>query len=86
MKIGLVSDIFRNNDIDFNCQQINKRLAEAKDRNIDLLCFGESFLHGFDGLTWQHGEDLKRACSQEGETIKGLPMGELGLLEFAYDD
>ncbi len=72
MKIGLVSEIFRNNDIGFNCRQIDKRLAEAKERNIDLVCFGESFLQGFDGLTWQHKEDLQRACSQEGETIQSI--------------
>ncbi len=52
MKIGLVSELFRNGDMEFNVEQMRQRLIECSTQGFDLICFGESFLQGFDGLAW----------------------------------
>jgi len=72
MKIGLVSEIFRDGNIEYNVNQIKKRLIEGSRKNIDLICFGESFLQGFDGLSWEYHEDLTRDCSQKDDIIRSL--------------
>jgi len=72
MKIGLVSDVFRDGNIEYNVNQIKKRLKEGSRKKIDLICFGESFLQGFDGLSWEYHEDLSRACSQKDDIILSL--------------
>ena len=69
MKIGLVSEEFIDGDIKFNCRQIEKRLIECSQKGLDLICFGESFLQGFQGLTWDYAEDLRRAKSQDDEVV-----------------
>lgn len=72
MKIGLVAELFRNGDIKFNVEQMRKHLLEGSARGFDLICFGESFLQGFDGLSWEYVKDLKRACSRNGDVIQRL--------------
>ena len=44
MRFGLASYEFRNNDISFNLSQIEKAIKEAKEKDVQLLCFGETFL------------------------------------------
>ncbi len=63
MKIGLVSYEFKNNDIEFNISQIEKALKNA--HSIDLLCFGEAFLQGFDAFSWNYENDKKIAISKD---------------------
>lgn len=71
MKIGLVQYKFINNDIDFNLSQIEKALkAYAKD--VDLLCFGESFLQGFDALSWNYESDKEIALFVDSKEIKRI--------------
>jgi predicted amidohydrolase len=74
MKIGLVSECFKNRDIEYNVEQIKKRLIEARDKNIDLVCFGEAFLQGFDALSWNYEGDLSTAISKNDEIINSLKM------------
>ncbi len=63
MKIGLVSYEFINNDIEFNISQIEKALKGA--HSMDLLCFGEAFLQGFDAFNWNYENDKEIAISKD---------------------
>lgn len=48
MILGLATYKFINNDIEFNISQIEKAIKSSE--NIDILCFGEAFLQGFDAF------------------------------------
>ena len=50
MRIALASARVRNNDMAFNLSQMRKYMAQAREQNADLVCFGEAFLQGFDAL------------------------------------
>ena len=64
MKIGLASYRFKNRNITFNLSQIEKALQESQ-RKVDLLCFGETFLQGFDSLCWEFQTDKDMAITQD---------------------
>jgi len=70
MKIGLVSGLMEDNNIEQQIFQIEHYVS--KNKTFDLLCFGESFLHGFEGLTWNYDEDIKRALKQTDKKIKQI--------------
>ena len=70
MKIGLVSALMKDNSIEDQLREIEYYISLCKD--YDLLCFGESFLHGFRGLTWNYEEDIKRALDRSGPVITYL--------------
>ncbi|OLS03235.1 carbon-nitrogen hydrolase family protein [Tissierella creatinophila] len=55
MKIGLVAALIKDNDVDHQLSVIESYLKKNKD--CELLCFGESFLQGFDALTWDYEID-----------------------------
>jgi len=67
MKIGLVSEKYADRDIRYNLSVIEKHLKTNKD--CDLFLFGESFLHGFDALTWEYEKDVEIAVSLNSDTI-----------------
>ena len=71
MKIGLASYKFIDNDIDFNILQIKKALESAKGK-ADIVCFGESFLQGFDSLSWSFESDKNIAISQDSTTMQEI--------------
>ena len=71
MRIGAVSYRCRNKDIDFNLSQIERALKETEGK-VDLLCFPEAFLQGFDSLCWDYKIDKQIACTQDGEAIGRL--------------
>ena len=71
MNIGLVSYEFKNHDLAFNIRQIKKALRAVGDK-VDLLCFGESFLQGFDSLSWSFTVDKKVAVSMDSEAMKSI--------------
>lgn len=71
MRIGLASYEFRNSDIEFNFCQIEKAMYSIQ-RSADLLCFGESFLQGFDALTWNYDSDKDIAISQNSQLMNRL--------------
>ena len=49
MRIGLVSYRCENKNVFFNISQIERAMSEEKGK-VDLLCFGEALLQGFDSL------------------------------------
>ncbi|NMA00216.1 MAG: hypothetical protein GX924_04175 [Clostridiaceae bacterium] len=71
MNIGLAVYTSQNNDMAFNIGQMEKALEQARD-NIDLLCFGESFLQGFDALSWNADDDIEIAIAQNSDVIQHL--------------
>lgn len=71
MKIGLADYEFVNGDIEHNISQIEKGLKAAQGR-ADLLCFGETFLQGFDSLNWQYENDRYIAVAAGSETMRRL--------------
>ncbi len=70
MILGLAAYKFINNDIKFNISQIKKAILTSK--NIDMLCFGEAFLHGFDAFNWNYENDKKIAISKNSNIMKTL--------------
>lgn len=69
MKIGLACYEFKNNDIPFNISQMEKVLKCAQEK-VDLLCFGETFLQGFDALCWNYETDKDLAISTDSEVMR----------------
>ena len=69
MRIGLASYPFVNNDVDHNLAQMEAalRLAQGK---VELLCFGEAFLQGFDALSWNYDDDKYIALSADSEPMQ----------------
>lgn len=72
VKIGLVSEVFRDGDLEFNANQIKKRLLKCSQLGFNLVCFGEAFLQGFEALNWDYNIDSKLAVSQTDEIINSL--------------
>ena len=71
MKIALCAARFVNGDVPGNIKRMifymKKYGAEA-----DLVCFGEAFLQGFDGLIWNYDEDVRVAVEQDSPEISRL--------------
>ena len=68
MRIGLVSFVCKNRDISFNMSQIERALREAQGK-VDLLCFGEAYLQGFDCLCWDYAVDKEMALELNSQAI-----------------
>ena len=71
MRIGLAVYEFKNGDMSFNLSQMERAAADAAGR-ADLLCFGESFLQGFDALTWQYDHDRAMAVTPDSPAMRYL--------------
>lgn len=71
MKIGLAAYEFINGDMEHNIAQVEKGLKLAHGR-VDLLCFGEAFLQGFDSLCWEYEADRQTAVSVDSEAMGKL--------------
>ena len=71
MRIGLVSYRCENRNIDFNMKQIELAMQRMKGE-LDLLCFGEAFLQGFDALCWNYESDKAIALELSSEMISQL--------------
>ncbi len=71
MKIGLAAYRFINNDIAFNVAQIEKGM-KASQGKADLLCFGETFLQGFDALKWDYEHDKNIGIALDSEIVQQL--------------
>ena len=63
MRIGLAPYRFINSNVEYNICQVEKALKEASSK-VDMLLFGETFLQGFDALTWEYNKDALIAVSQ----------------------
>ena len=68
MRIGLATYVCKNKDISFNMSQIERAMREAQGK-VDLLCFGEAYLQGFDSLCWDYAIDKDIALETQSETI-----------------
>ncbi|WP_455521415.1 nitrilase-related carbon-nitrogen hydrolase, partial [Parvimonas micra] len=71
MKIGLVSYEFKNGEIEYNIKKIEEAIIFANGK-ADLLCFGETFLQGFDSLSWNYEIDKNIAITKESVTMEKL--------------
>ena len=71
MRIGLASYRCENRNIAFNLRQIELAMKSSEGK-VDLLCFGEAFLQGFDALSWNYEADRAMALEQSSDTIARL--------------
>ncbi len=71
MKIGLAAYRFINNDTDFNVSQIEKAMQISQGK-AELICFGETFLQGFDALNWNYQHDKDIGVVQDSQIVKEL--------------
>lgn len=71
MKIALAAFKFINNDVEYNVSQIEKALKTLQHK-ADLVCFGESFLQGFDALSWEYEKDKEIAISTKSPLLKRI--------------
>ena len=71
MKIGLVSYEFKNGEIEYNIEKIEKAIISANGK-ADLLCFGETFLQGFDSLSWNYETDKDVAITKDSLIMEKL--------------
>lgn len=72
MKIGLVAEWIEDGQVERNLQRMLTRLESVKGQGYDLICFGESYLQGFEGLTWDYEKDRQIAMSLSSEPIQCL--------------
>jgi N-carbamoylputrescine amidase len=70
MRLGLSAYKFINNDMQFNINQIEKAIKQSE--NIDMLCFGETFLQGFDAFNWNYEHDKDIAINKDSNIMKKL--------------
>ena len=68
MKIALCAARFVNGDLRGNVERI-KACADEYSGRADMLCFGEAFVQGFDGLTWDYEKDVNIAVGQDSGLI-----------------
>jgi len=71
MRIGLASYKCKNKDVAFNLAQIEKAMRNVQGK-ADLICFGESFLQGFESLCWDYDIDKDMAVEADSPTIRQL--------------
>ncbi len=86
MRIGLASYRVENKNTEFNISQIERAMKEAEGK-VDILCFGEAVLQGFDSLCWNYEEDKDMAVSTDSETmsrIKKLTLKYGMAIAFGY--
>lgn len=69
MKIALASAHIVNRDIKYNLSQMEHYMIDAKKKGADIVCFGETFLQGFDSLTWYFERDQDMAISTSSNTF-----------------
>ena len=72
MKIALASQLSDNN-INNNFELIKNSMIELKNQ-VDLISFGEAFLHGFGALSWNYQQDKEIAISIESDYIKEIQI------------
>ena len=70
MKIALVSATIRDNDVDKQINQMGYYLSS--NNGVDLFCFGENYLQGFNGLKGHYKSDIEIALPQESFEIKKI--------------
>lgn len=71
MKIALAAVGFITNDTAYNLEKI-KTSIEKYASEVDLILFGESFLQGFECLSWDYAKDVNIAVHQDSELINDI--------------
>lgn len=71
MKIALAAVGFITNNIEYNLGKI-KVIVKKYHKEVDLILFGESFLQGFDCLTWEYSKDIEIALHIDSYSIKEI--------------
>ena len=71
MRIALAALGFKNGDIEYNTNVVLTTLEKLKNK-ADFVIFGETFLQGFDGLSWKYEQDVGRALSLDGPIIREI--------------
>lgn len=71
MTILLAALGFYTHDVEYNQQKIIDT-AKSYSGKADLLLFGESFLQGFECLSWDYEKDQNIALSQDSEIIQEI--------------
>nr|WP_083427761.1 nitrilase-related carbon-nitrogen hydrolase [Ezakiella massiliensis] len=71
MKIALAAVGFITNDTAYSLEKI-KTLIEKYASEVDLILFGESFLQGFECLSWDYAKDVNIAVHQDSELINDI--------------
>ena len=72
MKIALASCEFKNNYPAFNRDQIVSNMRQCAEQGVDLVCFGEAFLQGFESLLWLYQPDTYIAVTQDSKLINTI--------------
>lgn len=67
MKLVLCAGEMDNNKLDIQVNRMEEYMRSNK--AVDFLVFGESYLNGFDGLTWDYEIDIDRGISLEDDLI-----------------
>lgn len=65
MKIALASARMTDRDIGFNLSQMERYMGLAAEQGAELVCFGESFLQGFECLDWDYTRDRAMGVTQD---------------------
>ena len=56
MRVALAALYFKNGDIEYNLNAVSKALAKLEGQ-ADFVIFGETFIQGFEGVTWDYEKD-----------------------------
>lgn len=71
MRVALAALGFKNGDVKYNFDVVLHTL-EKLENQADFVIFGETFLQGFDGLTWNYEQDIAVALSLDDPRIHEL--------------
>ncbi|MGI6580443.1 MAG: carbon-nitrogen hydrolase family protein [Saccharofermentanales bacterium] len=71
MKIALAAVGFITKNIFYNIEKIEE-VVKIYSNKVDLILFGESFLQGFDCLSWDFSKDMNIAIEQDSDLINGI--------------
>lgn len=86
MNIALAAMGFRTGDVEYNKKKIMETLRKYSKGN-DLVVFGETFLQGFDCLSWDFGKDKGIALGQDSvvmDEIKKAARNNGTAVSFGY--
>lgn len=72
MKVALASARIVNRDFKYNLSQMEFYMIEAQKKGADLICFGETFLQGFDSLTWRFESDKNIAIATNSKVFEQI--------------
>jgi N-carbamoylputrescine amidase len=69
MMIALAAVGFKNGDIAYNKEKIKTVIRDHGNKQVDLILFGETFLQGFDSLSWNYDIDKSIAVKMNDPVI-----------------